>query len=251
MFDERHLQLTSTYGHTTEQVLSNVILPLAKYIDEYIRKKVEASINKKLYWEVGKDTYAMSPDGKGGWKWEKYDPKSNEYISTTATETLEAASTVADSITKGITVHAKQYQLVDPQIIVETKQANFLNSTQGLKVETDDQTVVVHKGTNGTVGFSVIDENNQIIKDSSFFQEFRADLNQYLAECLDTFRNHPEIIKNNAESLKEILASSLSPDSSKQTSLEQVNKEVNPEVNPEVNSEVNTEVNPGIEEKLQ
>ncbi|MBD2505631.1 DUF3854 domain-containing protein, partial [Anabaena azotica FACHB-119] len=202
----------------------------------------------------------MSPDGKGGWKWEKYDPKSNEYISTTATETLEVASTVADSITQGIT-DAKQYQLVDPQIIAETKQANLLSSTQGLKVETDDQTVVVHQGNTGTFGFSMIDENNQIIRDSSFFQEFQSDLNQYLAECLDTFKNNPDIIKNNAECLKDILTSSLSPqDSPKQTStIEEVNEEINPEVNPEVNpeinlelnSEVNPEINPHFEEKLQ
>ncbi|MBD2683638.1 MULTISPECIES: hypothetical protein [Nostoc] len=204
MFDERHLQLTSAYAHSSEYFTHNVIYPLAKYIDEYIKQKVEASINKRLYWETGKQTYAMSRDGNGGWKWEKYDPKSNEFVTTSASEQQQAASTFTDSIFEGVTgttanesvaqnptssgnEQLREYlAIVEQNIIAETEQANFL----------DNQTVVTHRKPDGKIGFSVIDEKtNKVVADENFILELQADINKYLAECLSTWRINQSAIK--------------------------------------------------------
>ncbi|MBD2615839.1 DUF3854 domain-containing protein [Nostoc punctiforme FACHB-252] len=204
MFDERHLQLTSAYAHSSEYFIRNVIYPLAKYIDEYIKQKVEASINKRLYWETGKQTYAMSRDGNGGWKWEKYEPKSNEFVTTTASEQQQAASTLTNSIFEGVMgttanesvaqnpTSSGNEQLtedlvnVDQNIIAETEQAKSL----------DNQTVVNHQKSNGKIGFSVIDEEtNKVVVDEKFILELQADINKYLAECLSTWRINQSAFK--------------------------------------------------------
>jgi hypothetical protein len=204
MFDERHLQLTSAYAYSSEYFMRNVIYPLAKYIDEYIKQKVEASINKRLYWETGKQTYAMSRDGNGGWKWEKYEPKSNEFVTTTASEQQQAASTLTNSIFEGVMgttanesvaqnpTSSGNEQLtedlvnVEQNIIAETERANSL----------DNQTVVNHQKYNGKIGFLVIDEKtNKVVVDEKFILELQADINKYLAECLSTWRINQSAFK--------------------------------------------------------
>ncbi|WP_224095849.1 DUF3854 domain-containing protein [Nostoc sp. MS1] len=207
MFDERHLQLTSAYAYSSKYFIRTVIYPLAKYIDKYLQQKAKDSINKKLYWETGKQTYAMSPDGNGGWKWSKYDPKSNEFVSTSDTEEQVAASTLADSISGDVTKTTanesvaqnttEDFVIVAPSIIAETEQANFVAKSQGLKIQTENQTVVTHRKTDGNIGFSVIDEKtNKIVADENFILEFQADINKYLAECFNTLGLNHEAIKS-------------------------------------------------------
>ncbi|MCF2152193.1 DUF3854 domain-containing protein [Desmonostoc muscorum LEGE 12446] len=67
MFDERHLQLTSAYARTSQHFIRAFIYPLG----EFIYKSIESAIDLKCRIEIGEETYFLSPDEDGGWKWSK------------------------------------------------------------------------------------------------------------------------------------------------------------------------------------
>lgn len=82
MFDERSLNLVSSYVKTQETLLNNLeeiwldgIVPLVNAIAERLQYEWE----QRAKIELGQETYVMTPDGAGGWKWEKADPLSEEY----------------------------------------------------------------------------------------------------------------------------------------------------------------------------
>ncbi|ACC85322.1 DUF3854 domain-containing protein [Nostoc punctiforme] len=193
MFDERHLQLSSAYAHSSEYFIRNVIYPLAKYIDEYIKQKVEASINKRLYWEQGKQTYAMSRDENGGWKWEKYDPKANQFVSPPVSVQKQAASSLAEAVSQYARIPRSEIVVEDTTqytedsitqpIKAQTEKINYFAKSLGLKIKADHQTFVANVKSNGKIGFSLIDDKiNKIIPDNRFAVEIQADVNKYLAE---------------------------------------------------------------------
>ncbi|MFN6499025.1 MAG: DUF3854 domain-containing protein [Nostoc sp. DedQUE01] len=207
MFDERHLQLSSAYAHSSEYFIRNVIYPLAKYIDEYIKQKVEASINKRLYWETGKQTYAMSRDENGGWKWEKYDPKANQFVSPPFSEQKQAASSLAEAVsqdartprTEIVVEDTRQYteDSITQPIKAQTEKINSFAKSLGLKIETEHQTFVANVKTNGKIGFSLIDDKtNKIISDNRFFVEIQADVNKYLAESFTALNINRKALKS-------------------------------------------------------
>ncbi|MEA5606373.1 DUF3854 domain-containing protein, partial [Nostoc sp. UHCC 0252] len=207
MFDERHLQLSSAYAHSSEYFIRNVIYPLAKYIDEYIKQKVEASINKRLYWETGKQTYAMSRDEKGGWKWEKYDPKANQFVSPPISEQKQAASSLAEAVSQDARIPRSEIVVEDTTqytedsitqpIKAQTEKINTFAKSLGLKIEADHQTFVANVKSNGKIGFSLIDgKTNKIIPDNRFAVEIQADVNKYLAESFAALNINRKAIKN-------------------------------------------------------
>ncbi|BAY42068.1 hypothetical protein NIES2111_64640 (plasmid) [Nostoc sp. NIES-2111] len=67
MFDERHLQLTSAYARASQHFIRAFIYPLG----EFIYKSIEEAIDLKCRIEIGEDTYFLTPDEDGGWKWSK------------------------------------------------------------------------------------------------------------------------------------------------------------------------------------
>lgn len=80
MFDERHLQLSSAYAKSSEHFARTVIAPYLKLVLDSIELAIDDEINKRLKLEIGQETYVMSSDENGGWKWEKFDPKTNEFV---------------------------------------------------------------------------------------------------------------------------------------------------------------------------
>ncbi|MBE9052760.1 DUF3854 domain-containing protein [Nostocales cyanobacterium LEGE 11386] len=82
MFDERSLQLVSSYVKAEETLINNSkmiwqegIVPLVKAIAE----RLDYEWDRQARIELGQETYVMTPDEFGGWKWEKVDPLSEEY----------------------------------------------------------------------------------------------------------------------------------------------------------------------------
>ncbi|HYW20256.1 MAG TPA: DUF3854 domain-containing protein [Nodularia sp. (in: cyanobacteria)] len=67
MFDERHLQLTSAYARASQHFIRAFIYPLG----EFICKSIESAIDLKCRIEIGEETYFLTPDEDGGWKWSK------------------------------------------------------------------------------------------------------------------------------------------------------------------------------------
>ncbi|MEJ1938129.1 DUF3854 domain-containing protein, partial [Nostoc sp. NIES-2111] len=67
MFDERHLQLTSTYARASQHFTRAFIYPLG----EFVYKSIEEAIDLKCRIEIGEETYFLTPDEDGGWKWSK------------------------------------------------------------------------------------------------------------------------------------------------------------------------------------
>lgn len=67
MFDERHLQLTSAYARASQHFIRAFIYPLG----EFIYKSIESAIDLKCRIEIGEETYFLTPDDDGGWKWSK------------------------------------------------------------------------------------------------------------------------------------------------------------------------------------
>jgi hypothetical protein len=67
MFDERHLQLTSAYARASQHFIRAFIYPLG----EFIYKSIESAIDLKCRIEIGEETYFLTPDKDGGWKWSK------------------------------------------------------------------------------------------------------------------------------------------------------------------------------------
>lgn len=65
MFDERHLQLTSAYARASQHFIRAFIYPLG----EFIYKSIESAIDLKCRIEIGEETYFLTPDEDGGWKW--------------------------------------------------------------------------------------------------------------------------------------------------------------------------------------
>ena len=80
MFDERHLQLSSAYAKSSEYFTRAVIAPYLKFVLDSIGLAIDDEINKRLKLEIGQETYVMTPDENGGWKWQKTNPKSEEFI---------------------------------------------------------------------------------------------------------------------------------------------------------------------------
>ncbi|WGV29078.1 DUF3854 domain-containing protein [Halotia branconii] len=79
MFDERHLQLSSAYAKSSEYFARAVIAPCLKHVLDAIESAIDDEINKRLKLEVGEETYVMTPDENGGYKWEKFDPETKEF----------------------------------------------------------------------------------------------------------------------------------------------------------------------------
>lgn len=67
MFDERHLQLTSAYARASQHFIRDFIYPLG----EFIYKSIESAIDLKCRIQIGEETYFLTPDEDGGWKWSK------------------------------------------------------------------------------------------------------------------------------------------------------------------------------------
>ncbi|AVH74310.1 DUF3854 domain-containing protein [Nostoc sp. 'Lobaria pulmonaria (5183) cyanobiont'] len=67
MFDERHLQLTSAYAKASQHFIRAFIYPLG----EFIYKSIESAMDLKCRIEIGEETYFLTPDEDGGWKWSK------------------------------------------------------------------------------------------------------------------------------------------------------------------------------------
>lgn len=67
MFDERHLQLTSAYARASQHFIRAFIYPLG----EFLYKSIESAIDLKCRIEIGEETYFLTPDEDGGWKWSK------------------------------------------------------------------------------------------------------------------------------------------------------------------------------------
>lgn len=80
MFDERHLQLSSAYAKSSEYFARAVIAPYLKFVLDSIGLAIDDEINKRLKLEIGQETYVMTPDENGGWKWQKFDPQTEEFI---------------------------------------------------------------------------------------------------------------------------------------------------------------------------
>jgi hypothetical protein len=75
MFDQRALQLVSSYVAAEEafaknfpKVCKELIVLMAA-----IAERLDYEWRKSAKIELGKESYVMSPDGSGGWKWEKAD----------------------------------------------------------------------------------------------------------------------------------------------------------------------------------
>ncbi|MGF1937626.1 MAG: DUF3854 domain-containing protein [Nostoc sp. ChiQUE02] len=67
MFDERHLQLTSAYARASQHFIRAFIY----HLGEFIYKSIESAIDLKCRIEIGEETYFLTPDEDGGWKWSK------------------------------------------------------------------------------------------------------------------------------------------------------------------------------------
>ncbi|WP_414545004.1 DUF3854 domain-containing protein [Nostoc sp. CCY0012] len=75
MFDQRALQLVSSYVAAEEafaknfpKVCKELIVLMAA-----IAERLDYEWHKRAKIELGKESYVLSPDGDGGWKWEKAD----------------------------------------------------------------------------------------------------------------------------------------------------------------------------------
>lgn len=99
MFDERHLQLTSAYAKSSQYFARAVIAPYLKLVLDSIELVIDDEINKRLKLEIGKETYVMNSDGNGGWKWEKFDPKTNEFIQAEFAEQQEFEELLTELLT--------------------------------------------------------------------------------------------------------------------------------------------------------
>ncbi|NEU81006.1 DUF3854 domain-containing protein [Nostoc sp. UIC 10630] len=80
MFDERHLQLSSAYAKSSEYFARAVIAPYLKFVLDSIGLAIDDEINKRLKLSIGQEAYVMTPDENGGWKWQKFDPQTEESI---------------------------------------------------------------------------------------------------------------------------------------------------------------------------
>ncbi len=76
MFDERHLQLTSAYARASQYFIKTVLYPLADFVYE----SIEQAIDLKCKIELGKETYVLTPDENGGWKWSKFSTETQESV---------------------------------------------------------------------------------------------------------------------------------------------------------------------------
>lgn len=99
MFDERHLQLTSAYAKSSEYFARAVIAPYLKLVLDSIELVIDDEINKRLKLEIGKETYVMNSDENGGWKWEKFDPKTNEFVQAEFVEQEEFEELLTELLT--------------------------------------------------------------------------------------------------------------------------------------------------------
>ncbi|AUB44622.1 ATP-dependent exoDNAse (plasmid) [Nostoc flagelliforme CCNUN1] len=79
MFDERHLQLSSAYAKSSEYFARAVIAPYLKFVLDSIGLAIDDEINKRLKLSIGQEAYVMTPDENGGWKWQKFDPQTEEF----------------------------------------------------------------------------------------------------------------------------------------------------------------------------
>ncbi len=79
MFDERHLQLSSAYAKSSEYFARAVIAPYLKFVFDSIGLAIDNEINKRLKLSTGQEAYVMTPDENGGWKWQKFDPQTEEF----------------------------------------------------------------------------------------------------------------------------------------------------------------------------
>ncbi|MHC5819474.1 MAG: DUF3854 domain-containing protein, partial [Nostoc sp.] len=61
------MQLTSAYARASQHVIRAFIYPLG----EFIYKSIESAIDLKCRIEIGEETYFLTPDEDGGWKWSK------------------------------------------------------------------------------------------------------------------------------------------------------------------------------------
>jgi len=77
MFDERHLQLSSSYTRASEHFIKTVIYPLAGFVWE----SIEQEIDNEFKIEIGQATYVMTPDENGGWKWSNLEEENPDCIS--------------------------------------------------------------------------------------------------------------------------------------------------------------------------
>jgi len=85
MFDERHLQLTSAYARASQHFTRAFIYPLG----EFIYKSIEEAIDLKCQIEIGEETYFLTPDEDGGWKWSKGEQEITDEEIEKVEETLE------------------------------------------------------------------------------------------------------------------------------------------------------------------
>lgn len=85
MFDERHLQLTSSYTKATEHFTKTVIYPLVKFVS----KLIEQEIDKEFRIEIGQETYVMTPDDNGGWKWSNLEEDNPDFTSEEIEELVQ------------------------------------------------------------------------------------------------------------------------------------------------------------------
>ncbi len=76
MFDERHLQLASSYAKASDYFVRQVIEPLLSFLKE----KIKEEWNNEAHIEIGKESYVLKSDGDGGYYWTKVDPLSNELV---------------------------------------------------------------------------------------------------------------------------------------------------------------------------
>lgn len=76
MFDERHLQLTSAYTRASQHFIREFIYPLG----EFIYQSIKEAIDLKCRIEIGEETYLLTPDEDGGWKWSKGEEITHEEV---------------------------------------------------------------------------------------------------------------------------------------------------------------------------
>lgn len=163
----------------------------------------------------------MSQDGNGGWKWEKYDPTANKFVSPPMDEQGHTASTFAEAVSHDLNKTASSSTVIDNNttdsitqpIKAQTEEINSLAKSSGLKIQTDNQTFVTYLKTNGKIGFSLIDEQtNKIVADQEFITQLQIDVNKYLSECFQTLAINPETLNEDIyNSLKDCLTSFYHP----------------------------------------
>ncbi|MBD2303268.1 DUF3854 domain-containing protein [Nostoc sp. FACHB-87] len=183
MFDERHLQLSSVYTKNSEYFIRTAIYPLVNFLCEKIIQRIKEELDNKLKLEVGEETYIMTPDEDGGWKWEKYDESANKFVPTTKEVEEELNELVSETLAEQVTSDTPEPKSdtnefkgkldgLDKRIIKAIYQTLFSDTAESKTNTTEEKVTESVESTPETETESTPNTNNQAVVESVKSSDF-------------------------------------------------------------------------------